>query len=278
VYPEVVISEPDHGGAKMFGVINSGLKRHAPRLQNSLKRISYSMNVPLPKVLWGRPVWTHARLWNHVVWDDSVLRWINEYLKPGGVFFDVGAHQGWLSIAAAWRTGRKGKVVAFEPSPALVEVLRFHKRMNRLNQMEIVTKAVTRANATVTPFLLEGDGDSVMNSLVEIENVKGGQRGSTTIGVEAITLDSFSEQTGFIPTMIKIDTEGSEIWVCQGARNLLAKARPALIVATHPAWLPDNQKIEDLFALLSDYGYRTIASDVLGTAQADFRDYLFLPE
>jgi FkbM family methyltransferase len=262
----------------MFAAINSGLKRHAPGLQNSLKRISYRLNIPLPKMLWGQPVWTHSRLWNHVVWDESVLRWINEYLKPGGVFFDVGAHQGWLSIAAARRTGRKGRVIAFEPSPALVEVLQFHKRINRISQMEIIPKAVTKANAMLTPFILEGDGDSVMNSLVEIENVKRGQRGSTTIGVEAITLDSFSEQTGFVPTMIKIDTEGSEIWVCQGAKNLLAKARPALIVATHPPWLPDNQKIEDLFVLLGNYGYRAIASDGLRTTQAGFGDYLFLPE
>ena len=36
------------------------------------------------------------------------------------------------------------------------------------------------------------------------------------IQVEAITLDSWSRQTGLVPAMIKIDTEGAEIWVCEG--------------------------------------------------------------
>src|ERR1700677_3371953 len=124
----------------MFGKVNSVLRRYAPGLQHLLKSGAYRIGIPLPKMLWGRLVWTHSRLWNHVVYDKSVLDWIIQYLKPGDVFFDVGAHQGWLSIAAACRTGRSGRVVAFEPSPELVKYLRFHKRMNWLTQMEIVPK------------------------------------------------------------------------------------------------------------------------------------------
>lgn len=260
----------------MFSAANSALKKYAPGLQHLLKRGVNQAGLPLPKVLWGKPLWTHPLLWNHVVWDESVLNWITEYLKPGDVFFDVGAHQGWLSMAAARRTGSSGRVVAFEPSPALVKFLRFHKRVNRLGQMEIIPKAVTREDSAATPFILEGDGDSVMNSLIEIENVKNGPRGSTVIQVETTTLDSYSQQTGIMPNVIKIDTEGSEIWVCQGARRILAQSRPALIIATHPAWLPRGQRIDDLFTLLSGYGYRVAASDRLQYKTADFRDYLFL--
>jgi FkbM family methyltransferase len=229
-------------------------------------------------MLWGKPVWTHPRLWNHVRWDKNVLNWITEYLKPGDVFFDVGAHQGWLSVAAARRIGPGGRVVAFEPSPVLVECLLYHKRVNRLVHMEIVSKAVTRADSPATSFILEGNGDSVLNSLVEINEVKNGPRGSTVIPVEAVTLDSYSQQTGLVPKVVKIDTEGSEIWVCEGAKKVLTHDKPALIVATHPAWLPDGQKIEDLFALLSAYGYRVVDSDALQYEKAEFRDYLLLPE
>jgi FkbM family methyltransferase len=120
-----------------------------------VRKISETSDSAPPKMgLWGKPVWTHSRLWNHVKWDESVLQWITEYLKPGDVFFDVGSHQGWLSMAAAGRVGRAGKVVAFEPSPELVKYLRFHKRVNRLAQMEIVSKAVTKDDAPATPFIL----------------------------------------------------------------------------------------------------------------------------
>ena len=262
----------------MLRTLNLRLKQYAPKLQSRVKRCIDGAEVPLPKLLWGRTMWTHSKLWNHVIWDEAVLRWITEVLQPGDVFFDVGAHQGWLSMAAAWKTGRQGKVVAFEPSPALIHFLRYHKRMNRLTQMEIIPKAVADMDLASTKFILEGDGDSVMNSLIEIDAVKTGPRGAAVIPVEAITLDSYSQQTGLVPNLIKIDTEGAELWVCQGARHLLAHSRPALIIATHPAWLPKGQKIEDLFALLHEYGYRVVQSDALQYQTADFRDYLFLAE
>ena len=262
----------------MFPAINTGLRKIAPGLHRQLKRTVQQSRLPLPKMVWGRTVWTYPRLWNRIVVDESVLRWITEYLNPGDVFFDIGAHQGWLSLAAAWQTGSMGKVVAFEPSPASVELLSFHKRVNRLVQMDIVPKAVSKTDSSSIPFILEGDGDSVMNSLIEIEEVRVGPRGRTVIPVEAITLDSYSESTGLVPRMIKIDTEGSEIWVCEGAKKLLSESHPALIIATHPAWLPSGQKIEDLFGLLSSLGYRVAACDSLQCAKSDFRDYLFLAE
>lgn len=113
-----------------------------------------------------------------------------------------------------------------------------------------------------------------MNSLVEIEEVKNDPRGSTVIQVEAVTLDSYSKQTGLVPAMIKIDAEGAELWICEGARRLLAENHPALIVATHPPWLPQGQKVEDLFALLSGYGYHIAASEVMRYKDTDFGDYL----
>jgi FkbM family methyltransferase len=258
----------------MLATVRSGLKKYTPGLHRMLKRGAAGTGLPLPKMLWGRPVWTHVQLRNQVVWGDSVLRWITERLKPGDVFFDVGAHQGWISMVAARQTGRDGKVVAFEPSPASVNFLRYHKRMNRLTQMEIVPKAVTKADAAAISFNLVGDGDAVMNSLVEIEEVKSDPRGSSVIQVEAVTLDSYSLQTGLVPAMIKIDTEGAELWVCEGTRRLLAQSHPTLIIATHPTWLPEGQKIEDLFVLLSSYGYRIVASDTLRYKETDFGDYL----
>lgn len=258
----------------MFGAVNSGLKRYVPTLHQLLKRSAKRTGLPFPKVLWGKPIWTHLQLWNQVVWGESVLRWITEYLKPGDVFFDVGAHYGWMSMVAARRTGRNGRVVAFEPSPSSVDFLRYHKRVNRLTQMEIVPKAVTGADAATTPFILVGHGDAVMNSLIDIEEVRNDPRGRTVIQVEAVTLDSYSRQTGLVPTMVKIDAEGAELWICEGARRLLAENHPTLIVATHPPWLPQGQKIEDLFALLSGYGYHVAGSEILRYKETDFGDYL----
>jgi len=259
----------------MLDKISSGLKKHAPVIHRALKRGMERSRFPVPKMVMGRPVWTQARLVRETIWGSQVLHWIVDGIRPGDVFFDVGAHHGWMSLVASRRTGRTGRVVAFEPSPPSVELLRYHKRVNRLSQMEIVPKAVSREDGT-RPFFLVGDGNAVMNSLVEIEEAANSPRGTSAMEVETVCLDSFSRQTGLVPRMIKIDTEGAELMVCEGAGELLARRHPALIIATHPTWLPEGRKIEDLFEMLKGLGYRMAGSDVLKYNGADFGDYLFV--
>src|SRR5947199_625829 len=86
-------------------------------------------------------------------------------LKRGGTLFDVGAHYGWMSIAAASCAGARGRVVAFEPSPVLLDVLEYHKRVNRLRQVHIVPAAVSNRDDRAMPFYLVNQGLSFRNSL-----------------------------------------------------------------------------------------------------------------
>lgn len=52
----------------------------------------------------------------------------------------------------------------------------------------------------------------------------------------------------------------------------------ALVIAAHPIWLPGGRKIEDLFSLLSSYGYRIVASEAMQYNSVDFGDRLLLAE
>ena len=192
----------------------------------------------------------------------------------GEVFFDVGAHVGWMSMVAARITGHAGHVVAFEPSPSNLEFLSFHKRKNRLSQIELVPKAVSNKDEARTPFYLVDDGDSFMNSLLGKEIPEIPPQDKFVIEIETITLDTYSNQSGLIPHLIKIDVEGAELWVCEGAKHLLGHHHPALILATHPLWLPEGQKVEDLLKLLEDFGYRILDSNIYKYNGADFGDYL----
>jgi FkbM family methyltransferase len=259
----------------MPAALNAFLKKYAPRSHRFLSQSLTRTGFPVPKMLLGRPVWAHRKLLNQET-ERHVLRWIAQNLRAGEVFFDVGAHLGWMSLVAARKTGRAGKVVAFEPSPPLIQYLSYHKRVNGLPQMEIVPKAVTNKDAAEVRFSLVGDGNAFMNALVETGGLEVRQEEKVVIPVEAITLDSYSRQTGLIPALIKIDTEGAEILVCEGAKHLLAKHHPALIVAAHPLWLPEGQRIEEMFAMLKAYGYRIKDSEICKYQGADFGDYLFV--
>lgn len=262
----------------MLTTLSSLLKKHVPKLHQFLKQSLARTRLPAPKMLWGRPVWTHPQLLNRGLTEPHVFRWIANGLRKGDVFFDVGAHHGWMSMLAARKTGRVGRVVAFEPSPSSIEFLSYHKRMNRLSQIDIVPKAVTNRDETGIPFYLVGDGNAFMNSLFDTDTPEISARGKTVIEIETITLDTFSVQSGLIPNLIKIDAEGAEIWVCEGAKHLLAHHHPALIIAIHPLWLPEGQKMEDLFKLLNGFGYRIEDADIYTYNEADFGDYLFVAD
>ena len=56
--------------------------------------------------------------------DPALFRWVEAYVKPGSVVWDVGANLGLFSFAAAARAGSDGAVVAFEPDTQLVAMIR----------------------------------------------------------------------------------------------------------------------------------------------------------
>src|SRR4051812_37860444 len=97
----------------------------------------------LPKQIAGGLVWTRPGLLSASPPESHVIQWIQRSLSPGKTLFDVGAHYGWMSIAAAKCVGAHGIVVAFEPSPILLDVLEYHRQVNQLRQIQIVPAAVS---------------------------------------------------------------------------------------------------------------------------------------
>ena len=182
--------------------------------------------------------------------------WLTELLKPGHVFFDVGAHHGWVSMWALPLVEKDGLVVSFEPSPANLSILEWHRTSNNFLQWTIVPKAVSDANAEEEFFLVD-TGDSPMNSLTT--GVPGtpfmSGRDIKRISIQAITLDRFCSEINLKPNFVKIDVEGAELLVLRGAAELLRESPPTIILAVHPYWLPKGQSPQQIFEYLTRYGY-----------------------
>jgi FkbM family methyltransferase len=67
---------------------------------------------------------------------NAMTRWAKALLRPGGSFFDVGAHAGYFSLIAADRVGCDGRMVAVEPNPVVFATLRAHLAANRISHVE----------------------------------------------------------------------------------------------------------------------------------------------
>lgn len=270
----------------MWAQLNRRLKHSAPRLHSWLKghatawQNAAAPRLPAPRWIRGDFFWVHPRLLSLDTTDHEphISRWIMSRLHPGAVFFDVGAHFGWLSLKAARRVGRKGRVVAFEASAPAVEILSYHQRVNRLPQMEIVAKAVSETDADEIFYLLD-EGLSSRNSLMigasGLPFLDGPEKPQKSASrVAAVKLDTYCEAAHLRPDVIKIDVEGAEGKVLRGACGILRQFRPVLVLSMHPYWFPSSESAAAILNMLAGYGYRIHDSHVVQFQDYEIGDYL----
>jgi FkbM family methyltransferase len=154
---------------------------------------------------------------------DAMVRLYGEFVRPGDLVFDVGAHVG-DRTGAFRRLG--ARVVAVEPQPALIKTLRLLYSRDRAVTIEPV--AVGREAGTVT-LKLNLDNPTVSTASDDFVRAADGAPGwqgqawIRTIEVPLTTLDALIARYGN-PAFIKIDVEGFEADVLAG----LSQAPPAL--------------------------------------------------
>jgi FkbM family methyltransferase len=160
------------------------------------------------------------------------------HVHPGGAVVDIGANAGFFTLLASRLVGPKGRVFAFEPSREALGFLYRHLELNRAANVTVVEAAVS--DRTGMGLFLEGRDHST------------GRLASTgTFEVRTTTLDDVAAASGFEPSVLKIDVEGGERAVLAGAAEVLARARPTVVLAVHGL-----ERLEQCSALLSEHGYR----------------------
>ncbi len=142
-------------------------------------------------------------------------RLYGRFVRRGDLVFDVGAHVG-DRVASFRRLG--ARVVAIEPQPALVRVLKLI--YGRRADIAIEAVAVGRA-AGATSMMINADNPTVSTASVEFVNAARGaqgwetQRWTRSLPVPVTTLDALIDRHG-MPAFIKIDVEGFEEEALQG--------------------------------------------------------------
>lgn len=142
-------------------------------------------------------------------------------LRPGQSVADVGANIGYYALLFAEAVGHAGRITCIEPEPDNLVELRRNVENNRLPQTDVVPVAVGAAAGTVS--LRAGINGSVTED------------GSGEVQVSLRTLDDLLADRRV--DFIKIDVEGYEGQVLDGATRLLNDQRPTLFVEIHPGFL-----------------------------------------
>ncbi|MCI0539114.1 MAG: FkbM family methyltransferase [Verrucomicrobiales bacterium] len=166
-------------------------------------------------------------------------RRLSAEISPGQVVYDIGANVGFYTMLAAVRVGRTGRVFAFEPAPANLELLGRHIALNRLEQARVFPCALGAATGTSS---FETSNNSFEGRLAPT--------GTLTVGVE--TLDHLLAGGEIAPAhVVKVDVEGAEFDVLRGGERFFLEAKPKLFLATHGAALHGRCS-----ELLRSWGYQ----------------------
>ncbi len=162
--------------------------------------------------------------------------WLREDDKP--VVFDVGANVGFWSTHLAQMIATKSpQVYAFEPVPPTFGKLQ--ESIDRLDLSSVVHPVAAavlnlprsvRLSYSPRDSLFAQVSDAGINSRV----------GDRMVFAAGLTLDEFSHSLGVMPTLIKVDVEGSEVDVLRGAQHLLTcEEKPALMFEYNPLTLSE---------------------------------------
>jgi FkbM family methyltransferase len=149
----------------------------------------------------------------------------------GDVVYDVGAHAGFFAVLAQRATGDAGRIVAFEANPDVAERLRRNLELNGGASARVVGRPVAAESGPVV-FVA---GPTPQADSLRPPVVVGGSPRRPSLELDAVTLDEILDGGERSPDVIKIDVEGAELAVLQGARKAIASARPQIVCELH-AW------------------------------------------
>lgn len=176
------------------------------------------------------------------VYEARLSELVASTLRPGDVFWDVGAHFGWYTLLGSSAVGPQGRVYAFEPAQGNLWYLHHHLAWNRCTNVEVRPVALG-GEAGERAFGGRGTGSGRLG------------RGSGRVPVQ--TLDELVRSGACrAPTYLKIDVQGAEAEVLRGAAETLRAAEDAaLLLATHVQFGATLHG--DCLALLHSLGWRT---------------------
>ncbi|MGO9139570.1 MAG: FkbM family methyltransferase [Syntrophales bacterium] len=161
------------------------------------------------------------------------------------VCYDIGANIGYHALVMA-EAAEKGQVYAFEPIPQVCDILQKNIDINHKQNITIVQKVVAGAEGKIQLGLDTSIDQASLKFAINDEI----HRLCEIIECDAITIDGFVAEGNAPPSLIKIDVEGAEVDVLQGARRALAQCHPLVLCETH-----GQMAARGVYKILCEYGY-----------------------
>lgn len=176
-------------------------------------------------------------------------------VSPSDTVIDVGSNIGYWTVCLSQAVGRFGHVFSFEPNPNTFAYLKKNIEHNQCWSVHAFNIGLGNEVGPTRLYLnRDHSGDDRMY------NVSDGNVVRPSIGVDITCLDKFLEDNQDIDiknlSFIKIDTQGFEVQVIEGAFFAIKDSRPKILIEYDPeSWCAAGNSLESFCSLCSRLGY-----------------------
>lgn len=175
--------------------------------------------------------------------DEGVLR---DLLREGDTVIDVGANIGAVTLAAAQFVGPTGLVYSVEAHPRTYKFLMGNIQLNQAGNVTAFSTACGRENGVI----------AFSDKTSDDQNAVCGEG----LGVPLCRLDELIPRTRSI-ALLKIDVEGYEKFVLEGAKRLLPRVESIYFESYERHFRRFGYRLRDIVHLLEDIGFTVFRLD-----------------
>ena len=186
------------------------------------------------------------------VWEPLATQYMQQTLKPGMVAVDVGANIGYFSLLMAHLVGREGHVHAFEPYPGYIDRMCASLAVNDFEQIELHQVALSDRWGTQT--LYKGLASARMCRWSHSDPAF--NKVHDTVAVACMPFDDYAREGLDRLDLIKIDVDGHEMKVLQGACGSIERYKPSVLIELYEEALRDaGSSVDEVLDFFDDRGF-----------------------
>jgi FkbM family methyltransferase len=196
-------------------------------------------------------------IYHYGYYEEGLTRMVLEYLRPGMVFIDIGAHLGYYTLLASTIVGDAGQVHAFEPTPSTYSILKTNTQGRKnviLNRLAVFSLGST------LQFYDYGAHYSGHNSFTTPRLPKQVLKKihPKTFQADCVTLDDYCAINGVRPDFVKIDAESAEFDILTGMQGVIEKYHPIISLEVGDEEIPGVRRSKECVMFLIERGYRAL--------------------
>ncbi|MDQ6844831.1 MAG: FkbM family methyltransferase [Bacteroidota bacterium] len=180
--------------------------------------------------------------------DHGMADYLQQTIEEGDTIADVGSHQGNYIYLMRKKLKESGKIIAFGTNSFLHEQLVYLKKIFDWKNVHLEFLTLSNISGTKKIYLTDPNGAVLIN-------INDNYKRFATRKILVHTLDDYFNRNNIRPDLLKIDADGNELKILQGAVNTLMKQKPKILLKCEER-IAGARKVMDTLNLLTQLGYK----------------------